>query len=349
MKIQFRTIRILTRETLEEWREDGGASIAAALAYYAVFSLSPLLLLFALFLGLLIGQGSAQDQLLQSLETTFGQDSVGTFSQSVQQNNQQRSNLFAIVIWLAVVIWGASGVFGQLQLALNRIWEVRASADRPFWVIFKNRLLSFTVVMIAGILLLLSIGVNTVLSSVDLGENLFSQILLTIIHQGITLIFVTFLIGWIFKVLPDIYIRWKDVLVGAMFTAVLFMIGQAVVGIYLRNSNVGSVYGAAGSLTIILVWIYYSAQILFFGAEFTEVWARHHGVAIRPDADSEWIDVENAAREIAEAAAMTGRMTNLADYDLDEDVVSPSDKYQLNIKSHLRHIKTKEKQAAPDR
>lgn len=177
---------------------------------------------------------------------------------------------------------------------------------RSWLVLIKNRLLSFTVVLIASFLLLLGLVANIAMNRITqtVESTLLIDLGIRIAQLVISMSLMTALFGMIFKILPDVIIKWRDVWVGAAFTAFLFMVGQFLVGFYLARSDVGSVFGAAGSLTVILVWIYYSAQILLFGAEFTEVWARHHGAYIRPDEDAVWINEAQAHRE-AKAAGLS--------------------------------------------
>ena len=302
----LRAFGTLMRETLKEWMEDGGASIAAALAYYAIFSLSPLLILLALVIGLVMDQQTVEDNIIGGVEQTVGEDAAITFRQilSVDTDSTQ-STVVGSIVWLSVMVWGASGLFAQLQNALNKIWEVKPMPGRSPLVFFKNRAFSFFIVIVGSLLFLTSLVINTGLSVLIQNQETAASFALIIrpLQIGLSIGIITLMFAVIFKVLPDVIISWRDVMVGALFTAGLFYLGQFLVGLYLANSNIGSVFGAAGSLTVILVWIYYSAQILLFGAEFTEVWARHHGASIRPDADAVWINEEQARRE-AEAAGV---------------------------------------------
>ena len=212
-------------------------------------------------------------------------------------------NFLGSIVWFGVILWGASGLFTQLQNALNKIWEVRAAPGRHPLRFLLNRFLSFGVVLTAGSLVVGTMVINTGLTIAirELDDVADFALLIRPLQLIITMTMITLMFAMIFKILPDVLIGWRDVWVGAAFTAFLFVLGQFGVGLYLSNSDPGSVFGAAGSLTIILVWIYYSAQIMLFGAEFTEVWARHHGVQIRPDDDAMWISEAQAKRE-AEAA-----------------------------------------------
>lgn len=301
MQAFWKSARLIMLETFKEWQEDNAANVAASLAYYAIFSLSPLLIILALVLGLIIGNNAAESEVLGGVESVFGQEGVSTLEDTLAQTDsaQSGSNMLSVAIWFAVIIWGVSGLFTQLQRALNIIWEVRLSAEASRLVFFKNRLLSLGVVMVGSTLMIVSTFANAALSQTDV-EGIQAVVLR--MGQGLlTFSLITILIAAIYKILPDVNISWRDVGVGALFSAFLVMVGQLIVGLYISNSNIGSVYGAAGSLTVILVWIYYSAQTFLFGAEFTEVWARHHGASITPDADAEWIDPVKAARELENA------------------------------------------------
>lgn len=305
----------LLKETIKEWNEDGATHIAAALAYYAIFSLSPLLILIALVLGLVMDQNTVQTSLVDNIQATLGQQSAELI-RSLLQTRTSSSDLIGSVVWLGIIVWGASGLFAQLQLALNKIWEVKPRPGRSPVALLKTRLQSFAVVILAAVVLLGTTVINTVLNTqiaptqsveVTADGTVTIEVIATVspvalvairvLQFLVSLAVITFLIGLVYEVLPDVELHWKDVIVGAVFTGLLLYLGQFAVGLYLSRANVGSVFGAAGSLTVILVWIYYSAQILLFGAEFTEVWARYHGADIEPDADAVWENEAKARRE----------------------------------------------------
>lgn len=298
----LKTVTLLLRETIKEWMEDGAAGIAASLAYYTIFSLSPLLIIIALFLGLVLDQASIETSFIDGIRGTVGDSAAQIVRDLVNPPAESRSDIISTIVWLGVVVWGASGLFAQLQTALNKIWEVKGAPGRSPFVIIKNRLFSFILVVMVGATLLITMLVNTAVNSaVAAGEMSVTPFIIRPIQFLVTMGMTTLLIAAVYKILPDVIIRWRDLWVGAGFTAFLFFVGQLIVGLYLSRANVGSVYGAAGSLTAILVWIYYSAQILLFGAEFTEVWARHYGSYIRPDADATWLNEASARREAQRA------------------------------------------------
>lgn len=313
---------MLLRETVHEWLEDGGSHIAASLAYYAIFSLSPLLIIISLALGLVMDPNALESGLVSNLQMTVGQQAAELI-RSMLRSESRSTDVLGTIVWLAIIVWGASGMFAQLQNALNKIWEVRAKPGRSPLVMLKNRVLSFGIVLLAAVALLGTMVINTTLSTIaNNGQERVrveavlsaSDVLATspplpggslaavrVMQVVITIAISTGLIAVVYRVLPDVDVAWRDVLVGSLFTSVLLFLGQFAVGQYLSRANIGSVFGAAGSLTIILVWVYYSAQILLFGAEFTEVWARHYGSYIRPDDSAVWENVYKAREEAAEA------------------------------------------------
>lgn len=301
----FKQFIMLMRETIREWNDDGASAVAAALAYYTIFSLAPLLIIIALVVGAFLDQKTIEEDILGSVETTVGTDAAQTLRGLISTDNRTRSDVVGTIIWFGVMLWGASGIFSQLQKALNRIWEVKGRPGRSPLVFLKDRLLSFGIVVFTATMLLATMVINTGLTTLIAKNVELAQFTWVVrpLQVMVSLSLATVMIATVFKILPDVDIRWKDVWVGAAFTAVLFIGGQFAVGLYIANANVGTVFGAAGSLTVILVWIYYSAQILLFGAEFTEVWARHHGVTIQPDSDAMWSNEDQAQLEIERAQA----------------------------------------------
>lgn len=295
---------VLLRETLREWNEDGAAAIAASLAYYAIFSLSPLLIIVALFFGLVLDQASVETNLVDSIRGTVGDGAAQIIRDLIINRPATRDDLAGTIIWISVILWGASGLFAQLQTALNKIWEVKPMPGRSPLTLVKNRVFSFMVVISVGIVLLLTMLINSILNrALQTGDIQATALLVRPVQFIFTVAMTTVLIAAIFHILPDVIIRWRDLWVGSLFTGMLFYGGQFLLGLYLSQSSIGSVFGAAGSLTAILVWIYYSAQILLFGAEFTEVWARHYGASIRPDDDAVWVNESHAQREAVRAKA----------------------------------------------
>jgi membrane protein len=298
--MNFKTIIDLLKETYSEWSEDKASRLAAAIAYYTAFSMAPLIILTLVILGLFFQSDVAQNYIMDQITSMVGSDGAAVF-QDIMQNASRPSGLTtAAVIGIATLLFGASGVFGQLQDALNTVWGVAPKPGRGLWGIIESRFLSFTMVFGLGFLLLVSLILSAALTA--LGEFvsgyfqeyvIIGQILNFLISFG----FVTLLFAMIFKVLPDVEIAWSDVWFGAVVTALLFTIGKFLIGLYLGQQSFGSTYGAAGSILIVLLWIYYSAQILLLGAEFTQVYARRFGSRIVPDKDAVPLDEEMRAKQ----------------------------------------------------
>lgn len=280
----------LLKQTVREWRDDAAPRLAASLAYYTTFSLAPLLILIIAIAGLVGGREAAQNQTMAEVQDLLGSDGRQFVQGMIESASRPTTGLTATLIGGVTLLFGALGVFGELQNSLNTIWEVTPKPAKNLWDGIRRfvikRLLSFTMVLGIGFLLLASLVVSAALSA--LGQYIgnrwpFGDFLLQVLNFLISFLVITLLFGMIFKFLPEIKIAWKDVWLGAAVTSALFTLGKFVIGLYLGRSRVGSTFGAAGSLAILLIWIYYSAQILFFGAEFTQVYANKYGSRIVPD------------------------------------------------------------------
>lgn len=287
----------LLKETYNDWSEDKASRLAAALAYYTAFSVAPLLLISIVVAGLVFGREAAQGQIFGQLEGLLGADAASTIQTSVANSQQSGASTLSAIIGIATLIWSASGLFSQLQDALNTIWEVQPDPQAGIVATIKRRFLSMTMVLGIGFVLLVSLVLSAGVAAVG---KLFGDLLPggTILWQTVNFVLsflvVTGLFAAIYKVLPDAEIAWSDVWIGAAATALLFAIGKQLIGLYLGYAGVGSTFGAAGSLLVFLVWVYYSAQILFFGAELTQVYARKYGSRIRPAEGA--IDLSEDAR-----------------------------------------------------
>lgn len=280
----------LLKETLREWREDGAPRLAAALAYYTTFSLAPILVLMIAIAGLAGGREAAQTQTMAQVEDLLGAEGREFVEGMIESASQPETGLTATLLGAVTLLFGALGVFGELQNSLNTIWEVKPKPAKNWMDGVKRfvlkRLLSFTMVLGIGFLLLASLVVSAAVSA--LGEYIgnrwsMADLWLGVINFIVSFLVITLLFAMIFKFLPEIKIAWKDVWLGAAVTSALFSLGKFLIGLYLGRSEVGNTFGAAGSLAILLVWVYYSAQILFFGAEFTQVYANRYGSKIVPD------------------------------------------------------------------
>lgn len=277
----------LLKETVSEWTEDGAPRLGAALAYYTVFSLAPLLIIVLFIIGLIwSGETSvARERILAQVQGLTGPDGAQMIETMLESTRPGNGGGLATLLGVVALIFGATGVFVQLQNALNIIWDVVPKPGRGIRGFLATRLLSFGVVLVIGFLLLVSLLLSALLSALDTltsGVTPLTQFLFQVLNLIVSVGIITLLFAMIFRYLPDVEIEWRDVWVGAAITAVLFTLGKWGIGVYLGNSSTASTYGAAGSLVVLLLWVYYSAQILFFGAEFTQVYARHHGSHIRP-------------------------------------------------------------------
>jgi membrane protein len=275
----------LLKQSYDEWNRHNAGQLGASLAYYAVLSLAPLVVLLIAILGLVYGPEAARGGLEAELQRFMGSEAAGAVQQIVASVNSPSSGILASVASLIVLLLGASGVAIALQQALNMIWDVPPRMSKHWWgPILRQRVIGFATVVAAGILLVLSLGVTT---TIALLEKFFTNLLpvpaviLQSINFVVSLAVTTFLFALLFRTLPDRRIAWRRVWVGAAVTALLFAIGRFLIGLYLGKASVGSAYGAAGSLIVVLVWVYYSAQVFFFGAEFTHVYAKAQAAQAR--------------------------------------------------------------------
>jgi membrane protein len=269
------------------WNEDRPFELAAALAYYTLFSVAPLLVIAISVAGFVFGREAAQDQVVGTLSGFVGQDSGRAVQDMIENANKQQTSesLFAMIVGVALLLFGAGGVVGQLQSSLNMIWGVEPKAGRGLMGFLRDRFMSYAMVLGVGFLLLVSLVVTAALSAFDqfLQHSMpGGGVLLQVIHFVVSLGLVTFMFACIFKFLPDAEVAWKDVAVGALLTAIFFNAGKFLIGLYIGQSSVTSVYGAAGSLVTLLLWIYYSSLIFFFGAELTQVYAARFGSGLTP-------------------------------------------------------------------
>jgi membrane protein len=290
MRIRVTTIFKLFKETFQEWQRDKASLLAAALAYYTVFSITPLLVIAIAIAGAVFGQDTAKGEILAQVNSLVGEKGAQAIEMTLDNVNQPQLKSTASIISVVVLLIGASGVFAQLQDALNTVWNVKAKPEVGIWLFIRKRLLSFGMVLVIGFLLLVSLIVSAVLAGISKLEiNVLPGFtpLWQLLNFGVSFGFISLLFALIYKYLPDAKVRWKDVWVGAIITALLFSIGKYLIGLYLGRGSFGSAYGAAGSLIVFLAWVFYSAQILLFGAEFTQVYARKYGRQIRPNKHSE--------------------------------------------------------------
>ena len=277
---------VLLKNTFSSFMDDKGLKLSASLAYYTLFSLAPLLLLVISLAGAFFGKEAIEGSIFTELNGLIGSDAAAQIQQVIRNMELSGDTRLSLIIGGVSLILGATSVFGEIQDSVNIIWNVKAKPEKGWLKLIKNRLLSGSIIIGLGFLLIVSLIVNGALSVFDgilkswIPE--FSVVLLSILTALINFIVLALLFGTIYKVLPDAKIKWRDVRAGAFFTAALFLLGRYVIGLYIARSQVASAYGAAGSIIVILVWVYYSAAILYFSAEFTKAYAVFKGEKIKP-------------------------------------------------------------------
>ncbi|MFN2394556.1 MAG: YihY/virulence factor BrkB family protein [Bacteroidales bacterium] len=285
------------KNTAIRWDEANPWRQSAIIAYYSIFSLPALLLIIIVMTGFFYGEAAVSNQLSEQIEDLVGKDAANAVETMVANAAETGSSRIAFIAGIGFLIFGATTVFYQLQLSLNRIWGVVSKPQKAFLKYLKDRLFSFGLIIAIGFLMLLSLIVNSLLSM--LGDWLKTQwpdIISSVMNFSnyiISLVVITVMFALMFKILPDAIIRWRSVWVGAFLTALLFGLGQFGLSMYFSYSDPGSVYGAAGSVILLLVWISYVAMILLFGAEFTRQWALKFGHGIKPKESAELIDTDD--------------------------------------------------------
>jgi membrane protein len=281
------------KTVVTQWLEDQPFQLASSLSYYTLFSLAPLLIIAIAVAGLVFGREAAQNQVVETLRGLIGQDSAKAVQDMIQNaSNKPKTGVISTILGVVALLFGAGGVVGQLQTSINMIWGVAAKSGQGVWGIIRTRFLSFAMVLAVGFLLLVSLaitafvaGLSQVMGSLLGGAKIIAHVSELVVSFGL----VTVLFAMIYKFLPDVQIRWRDVWIGAALTSVLFTIGKFLIGLYLGTSGVTSIFGAAGSLITVLLWVFYSALIFFLGAEFTQVYATHYGSEVVPADNAESI------------------------------------------------------------
>jgi len=288
LKARAKVVVNLFKQTVQEWLDDDAPQLGAALAYYSVFSLAPMVLLLIAVIGILFRNDpvGAWSRITEQMSYFLDKSAIEMVQQIARQVATPTKSALGGTIGFALALFGASGVFGQLQAALNTIWGVKAKPGRSIWRFVRSRFLSFALIAGIGFLLLVSLVIETGIKALShYLQSVLPGALTVIVPVYLTfdLVIVTAVFTMIFKILPNATTRWRDVWIGAVLTAILFLIAKWALGIYLGSGTAASAYGAASSLITLLLWIYYSSQILLFGAEFTQVYARTCRANIKPD------------------------------------------------------------------
>lgn len=286
--MSLRTILELLKETFSEWQLKQVSVLAASLAYYTIFSLAPLLIIVIVVVGILFGEEAAQGEIVGQLKNLIGREGAQVIETAIANIRQSITNWNSWQFWLnlGLLIFGASNVFVQLQRALNRVWDVKPEPKFNLGFFLRKRILSFAMVLVIAFLLLVSLVINAILTAVlsYLGSSVAIPVYIwQVINFIVSFSVIVLLFALIYKVLPDVKVSLQDTVVGATVTAILFVIGQFTFSIILGQTNLGSAYGVAGSLVVVITWVYYSAHMLLLGAEFTQVYARKYGKPIVPN------------------------------------------------------------------
>jgi len=313
----FKNTWELLRESFQGFSSDKIPQKSAALAYYTIFSIGPMLIIIISLCGFLYGRDAIEGRIYGQIKALVGSGAAMEIQDIIRNATLSDNFSFATIVGVIALIFGATSVFTEIQDSINYIWHLRAKPRKGWLKMLLNRLLSFSMVVSLGFILLVSLVLSALMELLVFQlRQLFPGVAVSlayILNILITFGLTALLFAIIFKVLPDAFIRWKDVAVGALVTALLFLLGKFAIGYYLGSSHVGSTYGAAGSLVIVLLWVYYSAIILYFGAEFTKVYAQRFGGDIRPNHYAVWlktVEVESVSGTLHDHAAKEKKEEN---------------------------------------
>ncbi len=292
----------ILKNTFTIFMEVRGLKFSASLAYYTVFSLAPLLVLTISLAALFFGQDAAEGKVFEEINGLVGNNAAAQIQTMLKNVRLQEDNTFALTVGIATLLLGATTVFGDMQHSINKIWEIKPKPRRGWVKMITDRLLSSSLILSLGFLLIVSLIINGLLMVfMDYVTRLlsdFATYLAVALDAAINFIVISALFGVIFKFLPDVRIRWKDVKAGAFFTAVLFMIGRFLIGFYIQTTGQESTYGAAGSIIVLLLWVYYTAAILYIGASFTRAYAEYRGARIAPAEFAVHIEERETEKEV---------------------------------------------------
>jgi membrane protein len=272
-------------ETFRAWSHHNAMTLGAALAFYTTFSMAPLLIIVIAIFGFFLGEATVQAEILKRVQELVGDQGAHIVGAIIEAAYRPGTSRLATIIGITVTLFGSTSAFVMLKRALNIMWGAQPHRSAPVWFLIKDRLLSFVMILLVGLLLVLSLLLSLVLSFViRFFYNLLPlpSVFIQIADLGFSILLITLLFALIYKVLPDVEIAWTDVWIGSFITAILFTLGKFLFGLYLGHSNISSAYGAASSLAVVLMWVYYSAQIFFVGAEITQVYANRYGSRVKP-------------------------------------------------------------------
>ena len=284
------------KQVIVEYIADNVLKYSASLAYYTTLSLAPMLIIIITVSGWLFGKVAMRGELYGEINGMVGSEAALQIQSTIQNIHLSSSTPFATIISLVILLIGATGIFGEIQDSLNKIWGLKTTSKRIWWKLIMNRLISFSIIISLGFVLIVSLTLNAVVAAISKKLSMMlggtGETFIMVIDNIVSVIITTVLFATIFKVLPDARIRWKDVFVGSFITSVLFMMGKLGIGFYIGHSNLTTVFGAAGSVIVIMIWVYYSSAILYLGAVFTKVYATDFGGKIFPNDYAVWIKTE---------------------------------------------------------
>jgi len=286
-KIILNAIFELLKETFSSFSENKVMKLSASLAYYTIFSMGPLLIVIISLCGLLFSKQAVEGKLYAILKNFVGSDTAFSLQTMIERVGKDDQSFIAGIIGFVVLMLGATSIFSEIQDSINIIWGIQAKPKKNWIKYLQNRFLSFSVIVSLGFLLLITLLISSLIEMVSNNLSLYfpntTIIVFYVINLLLTIFISTLIFGTIFKVLPDARIKWKDIFAGALVTSVLFLIGKFAISFYISHTDVGSAFGAAGSLVVLLVWAYYSSVILYLGAEFTKAYASKYGGEIHPN------------------------------------------------------------------
>lgn len=309
-KISFKGIFSVLKSAFSGFGDDKVTKLSGSLAYYTVFSMGPLLIVIISLCGLFLGREAVEGKIYTQLAGFVGADTAASLQEIIKNASLAGKSKIAAIIGGITLVIGATTVFAEIQDSINTIWGLKPKPKRGWLKMLQNRFLSFSVIISLGFLLLVSLGVSSIIDGFSERLRAYfpdvTVVVFYIINIAITLLVTSTIFGVIFKVLPDAKIKWKDVIAGAVTTAVLFMLGKFGISFYISKSDVGSTYGTAGSLVVLLLWVYYSSIILYFGAEFTKAYALKYGSEIHPNhyaVTTKTVEVETEGQSIQKTDA----------------------------------------------
>ncbi len=295
-KKKISTFLLVIKEVAREFSADNILKYSASLAYYTVFSIAPLIIVLTTLFGFIFGQEAIQGRVYAQLNELIGSNAAIQIQNIIKNIHLNRNSFFATVLSTIILVIGATSIFGEIQDSINKIWGLKIKKHKAWWKLIITRLLSFLLILSMGLITIVSLLLNAIIAAFGkfIGKFIahYSIYFIQFSDAILSLLIATFLFAFIFKVLPDAKIRWKDVLFGGFITAIFFTLGKLGINFYIQKSNLKSLYGAAGSIIIFMVWVYYSSIILYLGAEFTKVFTKLYGEKISPNEYADWVKIE---------------------------------------------------------